>query len=369
MAMVEKNPVWLERALSQQLPYERPNPSVVGLEKMPEAWVSSGWPVSVQKQAPVNVGPQLPLKPDSSPGADLCTNAADLARRGRGSGCVLSNGGNWSLGSIGSGSGSNATGSVYQNQNAVNEGAVNEGAVNAAGLVTHGSQGVNRRGFQNGYPVGDGCGGFSRPEATGVVREPAPAVGGAFRTSQEPKTQWTGEQRVEASGDRKSSQGPNSIPAVSVQRVDPVVVNPAGQQLIAKHNYDANPDSPLGGELSIRRMDQLVKINSHPHHDAWWLARNQKGDEGYIPATYVMVVEQKVGLPWLKNRAPEEEAPVAKPGEAVKPYRSAYDKGSSDVSASGQYKCDPCGKSFNGPQPYRMHMSSRAHREVLETSS
>lgn len=289
MAMVEKNPVWLERALSQQLPYERPNPSVVGLEKMPEAWVSSGWPVSVQKQAPVNVGPQLPLKPDSSPGADLCTNAADLARRGRGSGCVLSNGGNWSLGSIGSGSGSNATGSVYQNQNAVNEGAVNEGAVNAAGLVTHGSQGVNRRGFQNGYPVGDGCGGFSRPEATGVVREPAPAAGGAFRTSQEPKTQWTGEQRVEASGDRKSSQGPNSIPAVSVQRVDPVVVNPAGQQLIAKHNYDANPDSPLGRELSIRRMDQLVKINSHPHHDAWWLARNQKGDEGYIPATYVMV--------------------------------------------------------------------------------
>lgn len=284
MAMVEKNPVWLERALSQPLPCERPNPSVVGLEKMPEAWVSSGWPVSVQKQAPVNLGPQLPLKPGSSPGADLCMNAADLVRRGRGSGCVLSDGGNWSLGSIGSGSGSNATGSVYQNQNAVNE-----GAVNAAGLVTHGSQGVNHRGSQNRYPVGDGCGGFSRPQGTRVVSEPAPAAGGAFRTSQEPKTQWTGEQRAVASGDHKSSHGPNSTPAVSVQRVDPVVVNPAGQQLIAKHNYDANPDSPLGRELTLRRMDQLVKISSHPHHDAWWLARNQKGDEGYIPATYVMV--------------------------------------------------------------------------------
>ena len=54
---------------------------------------------------------------------------------------------------------------------------------------------------------------------------------------------------------------------------------------------------------------------------------------------------------------------------AYKKYVSAYSKdraACAEASAKPQYYCDVCEKSFNGPQPYGAHMTSKAHREELE---
>ena len=51
-----------------------------------------------------------------------------------------------------------------------------------------------------------------------------------------------------------------------------------------------------------------------------------------------------------------------------KPYKSAYapkEDNSSQVEAQS-YRCDVCCKDFNGPQPYNMHMKSKAHKEEVE---
>ena len=51
---------------------------------------------------------------------------------------------------------------------------------------------------------------------------------------------------------------------------------------------------------------------------------------------------------------------------AYKPYRSAYDQGGEKTEANTNYRCDVCDKNLNGPQPYRAHMLSKAHKEMLE---
>jgi hypothetical protein len=138
----------------------------------------------------------------------------------------------------------------------------------------------------------------------------------------------------------------------------------AGQRLIAKFNYNANPSSPLGAgtELTIRQMEKMTMIASHRQQEFWWLVELDDGRKGYVPANYVMPIEEKVtSLPWLANKPVEVPVPSNQP---YKPYKSAYEKPT--ASAPSPYYCKVCEKGFNGPQPYSAHMSSRAHREELE---
>jgi Variant SH3 domain len=66
---------------------------------------------------------------------------------------------------------------------------------------------------------------------------------------------------------------------------------PAGQRLIAKFNYNAKPDSPLGqsAELSLHIMDKMTMIGPHRLQEYWWLVKMDDGRQGYVPANYVQV--------------------------------------------------------------------------------
>ncbi|KAL3861600.1 hypothetical protein ACJMK2_007626 [Sinanodonta woodiana] len=142
-----------------------------------------------------------------------------------------------------------------------------------------------------------------------------------------------------------------------------------GQKLLVKYKYDANPNSPLGNkELSVKHKDHVHFICLHPSNGHWIKVRNpEDGDEGYIPASYVMVIEEELmSLPWLhsaSNSVPQEAA-------QWKPYKSAYiskgkEEPASSSTSSNTFYCDLCSKDFNGPIPYQVHLRSKAHNEEL----
>ena len=58
---------------------------------------------------------------------------------------------------------------------------------------------------------------------------------------------------------------------------------------MAKFSYKANPNSPLGKELSCTQKDKLTFISCHPKNEAWWVTENQEGEQGYVPASYMLV--------------------------------------------------------------------------------
>lgn len=161
-------------------------------------------------------------------------------------------------------------------------------------------------------------------------------------------------------------------------------------KLLAKYNYAAKPDQPGGfAELSITQGEKLILIQRghlETNNPLWWKVRNEKGEVGYAPHNYCLVLEQKLSaLPWLENKRLAEEkeqkemekqqpargnSTFGKPDgpPKVKAYQSAYTerKPSNPSEASRQYYCEICDKSLNGPQPYKMHMSSKMHREEVE---
>lgn len=65
----------------------------------------------------------------------------------------------------------------------------------------------------------------------------------------------------------------------------------ANQRLIAKYNYVANADSPLGKntEIDLFQFDKMTMIAPHPEQEYWWLVEMDNGRRGYVPANYVMV--------------------------------------------------------------------------------
>ncbi|KAJ7354810.1 hypothetical protein OS493_029816 [Desmophyllum pertusum] len=146
-------------------------------------------------------------------------------------------------------------------------------------------------------------------------------------------------------------------------------------KLLAKYNYKANPTKPGGfDELTVTQGEKLELCNAHPSNPHWWEARNENGDVGFVPSSYMMVLEDKISaLPWLADqiqevKQEEEERPVGKFGvgaPAFKPYVSAYGNNTSSNNSSENYYCDICDKKLNGPIPYRVHLDSKAHKEEV----
>ena len=56
---------------------------------------------------------------------------------------------------------------------------------------------------------------------------------------------------------------------------------------MAKYSYKANLHSPLGKELQLAQGDKLTFVGFHDCH--WWLAQNDNGHQGFVPAQYMMV--------------------------------------------------------------------------------
>ncbi|XP_068751865.1 uncharacterized protein [Montipora capricornis] len=159
----------------------------------------------------------------------------------------------------------------------------------------------------------------------------------------------------------------NGVPVEPVQNGDKPV------KLLAKYNYKANPDRPGGfDELTITQGENLEFCRAHPTNPHWWEARNGSGNVGFVPATYMMVLENKISaLPWLEERKQqrteeEKRESGGKFGEPVfKPYKSAYGNNNDKNCSSENFYCDICGKDLNGPIPYNMHLNSKAHKEEV----
>lgn len=149
-----------------------------------------------------------------------------------------------------------------------------------------------------------------------------------------------------------------------------------GTSLKAGYSYSANPNSPLGYELSFSQNENLKFIEVHETNPEWWVCETANGTLGYVPAKY-MVSCELTSLPWLQGQEEEvvEEQPsgnnvFGRPEKATfKPYRPSFDHTDLGVkpaqTAASQWRCDVCDKDFNGPKPYQAHMVSKAHKEEL----
>ena len=63
-----------------------------------------------------------------------------------------------------------------------------------------------------------------------------------------------------------------------------------GTQMLATHRYKKNPDGPVRNELDLSEGETLVYLMKHDDNEHWWLAENGKGQVGYVPAPYLMII-------------------------------------------------------------------------------
>ena len=63
-----------------------------------------------------------------------------------------------------------------------------------------------------------------------------------------------------------------------------------GTQKLATHGYKKNPDGPVGNELDLNEGGTIVYLMKHDDNDNWWLADDVKGQVGYVPAAYLMII-------------------------------------------------------------------------------
>ena len=63
-----------------------------------------------------------------------------------------------------------------------------------------------------------------------------------------------------------------------------------GTHMLATHNYTKNPSGPVGNELDLMEGDTLVYLMEHDDNESWWLAEDVKGQVGYVPAAYLMII-------------------------------------------------------------------------------
>ncbi|KAL9957750.1 hypothetical protein ACROYT_G034687 [Oculina patagonica] len=171
--------------------------------------------------------------------------------------------------------------------------------------------------------------------------------------------------RVQNGGETHVQNGTaEGMPTLPVQKGDKPV------RLLAKYNYKGNPSKPGGfDELTVTQAEKLEFCRAHSSNPHWWEAKNTNGEVGFVPASYMMVLEEKISeLPWLANKKQEveEERPVGKFGEPTfKPYVSAYGNNLNKSNASENYYCEICDKKLNGPIPYDVHLNSKAHKEEV----
>ena len=64
----------------------------------------------------------------------------------------------------------------------------------------------------------------------------------------------------------------------------------SGVPILATNSFKRNPDSPLGNEIDLQQRDVLSYIMEHEGNEHWWLAEDSKGEVGYVPVSYMMMI-------------------------------------------------------------------------------
>ena len=124
----------------------------------------------------------------------------------------------------------------------------------------------------------------------------------------------------------------------------------------------------------------LSVICEHPDNEHWWEVRTESGEQGYVPASY-LTVKEDTALPWLEHKVLEnaeeerrtrvqrlEQERAAFDGRGFGPPPKNFCQAVNAIKkqSSEDNYCGICKKKFNGPIPYKMHMSSKAHKEEQE---
>ena len=60
--------------------------------------------------------------------------------------------------------------------------------------------------------------------------------------------------------------------------------------MLATHRYKKNPDGPVGNELDLSEGDTVVYLMKHDDNEHWWLVEDGKGQVGYVPVAYLMII-------------------------------------------------------------------------------
>ena len=74
------------------------------------------------------------------------------------------------------------------------------------------------------------------------------------------------------------------------QLLDGKELRPGTQMMLATHSYKNNPNGPVGNELDLEEGVTLVYLMEHDDNESWWLAEDVKGQVGYVPAVYIMII-------------------------------------------------------------------------------
>ena len=64
----------------------------------------------------------------------------------------------------------------------------------------------------------------------------------------------------------------------------------SGVPILATNSYKKNPDGPSGNEIDLQQGDVLSYIMEHEDNVHWWLAEDSKGEVGYVPVSYMMMI-------------------------------------------------------------------------------
>ena len=64
----------------------------------------------------------------------------------------------------------------------------------------------------------------------------------------------------------------------------------SGTQFLAMHEYKKNPDSAVENELDLNEGDTVVYLMTHEENEHWWLVEDGKGQVGYVPVAYLMII-------------------------------------------------------------------------------
>ena len=64
----------------------------------------------------------------------------------------------------------------------------------------------------------------------------------------------------------------------------------SGTLFLATHGYEKNPDGPVRNELDSNKGDTVVYVMKHDENEHWWQVEDGKGQVGYVPVAYVMII-------------------------------------------------------------------------------
>ena len=109
----------------------------------------------------------------------------------------------------------------------------------------------------------------------------------------------------------------------------------SGAPILATHTYKRNPDSPLGNEIDLQQGDVLSYIMEHEDNEHWWLAEDSKGEVGYVPVSYLMMIVddtvQEEGCDKTRTEGQEKSTDRTKIGEGMRQYGGRRKKYSAAV--------------------------------------